>query len=175
MTGWRAPAGILGTALLCAACAQGGWWLAPVMLVPWLHTLDATAGMRRTLPGAIAMTLVFTLAVFGWFGIAIGRFTGWGDVAGIAVLGVIAPILQPQFIAFALVRTALRGRLRWPLRALAGACAWVACEWLWPKLLGDTLGHGVVPSAWWRQLADVGGAAGISFVLVLLNLSLIHI
>ena len=32
------------------------------------------------------------------------------------------------------------------LCALAGAAAWVATEWLVPKLLGDTLGYGLYPS-----------------------------
>jgi len=55
------------------------------------------------------------------------------------------------------------------LRALAGASAWVACEWLLPKLLGDTLAHGLFPSATLRQIADLGGAAGITFLLLLIN------
>ena len=48
------------------------------------------------------------------------------------------------------------------LRALAGAAAWVATEWLVPRLLGDTLGYGLYPSRLLRQAADVGGAAGLT-------------
>jgi len=45
----------------------------------------------------------------------------------------------------------------------------VGCEWLLPKLLGDTLGHGLWPSATLRQIAELGGAAGLSFLLLLVN------
>lgn len=169
--GWPWLAGILGSALLCGLCAHGGagWTLAPVVLVPWLVSLERVRGPWSALAGGAAMAVAFVLAVLGWFGIAIGRFSGWGDAAGVLVLVLAAPLLQPQLLAFALVRWWAGRRWRWPLRALAGACAWVACEWLWPKLLGDTLGHGVVPSPWLRQLAEVGGAAGITFVLLLVN------
>ncbi|HWS77906.1 MAG TPA: apolipoprotein N-acyltransferase, partial [Thermomonas sp.] len=71
--------------------------------------------------------------------------------------------------AFALVRH-LVGRQHGALwQALAGACAWVGCEWLLPKLLGDTLGHGLYPSLPLRQVADLGGAAGITLLLLLAN------
>ncbi|HWH83140.1 MAG TPA: apolipoprotein N-acyltransferase, partial [Burkholderiaceae bacterium] len=55
------------------------------------------------------------------------------------------------------------------LRALAGAAAWVAAEWLVPRLLGDTLGYGLHPSRVLRQAADVGGAAGLTVLLLLAN------
>ncbi|MBI3229492.1 MAG: apolipoprotein N-acyltransferase [Burkholderiales bacterium] len=57
--------------------------------------------------------------------------------------------------------------------ALAGAAAWLATEWLWPKLLGDTLGHGLYPSQLIRQAADIGGAAGLSLALLLTNEALL--
>ncbi|MEP6504940.1 MAG: apolipoprotein N-acyltransferase, partial [Betaproteobacteria bacterium] len=111
----------------------------------------------------------FTLAVFAWFASAIGEFTDLGTAAGLAVLLLGALLLQPQFLAFALVRHAA-GRRRWPaLRALAGAAAWVATEWLAPRLLGDTLGHGLYPSRLLRQAADVAGAAGLTALLLLAN------
>jgi apolipoprotein N-acyltransferase len=55
------------------------------------------------------------------------------------------------------------------LRALAGAAAWVATEWLAPKLLDDTLGYGLYPSRLLRQAADFGGAAGLTILLLLAN------
>jgi apolipoprotein N-acyltransferase len=38
-----------------------------------------------------------------------------------------------------------------------------------PRLLGDTLGYGLYPSRLLRQAADVGGAAGLTVLLLLAN------
>lgn len=146
-----------------------GWLLGFVALVPWLRTLDASRTLAATLLGAYAMSLAFTAAVFAWFGTAIGSYTQVGAATGMAVLLIGAPLFQPQFLVFALVRH-LAGRRHGPvLQALAGASAWVATEWFVPRLLGDTLGHGLYPSRLLRQAADVGGAAGLTFMLLLAN------
>ncbi len=140
-----------------------------VALVPWLLLLDTQRGWLRALLQGWAMALAFTLAAFAWFGTAIGSYSQAGAGVGLAVLLLAAPLFQPQFIAFALVRHAAsrgHGRL---LAALAAASAWVATEWLFPKTLGDTLGYGLYPSTLLRQAADVGGTAGLTFLLLLAN------
>ncbi|GJJ05059.1 hypothetical protein RugamoR64_55970 [Duganella rhizosphaerae] len=167
----RVAAGILASAVLSALYARGGlgWLLGFVMLVPWLATLNASRSLAATLGSAYLMSLAFTAAVFPWFGIALGRYTHVGAGTGLAVLLLAAPLFQPQFLVFALVRH-VSGRGHGPLlRALAAAAAWVAAEWLLPKLLGDTLGHGLYPSALMRQGAAVGGAAGLTVLLLLAN------
>ena len=168
---WRLLAGVLATALLIGLYARGGaaWVLGAVMLVPWLLALDATRTLAGTVASALLMCAAMVAATFFWFGAAIGGFTGIGALPGVAVLLVLAPVLQPQVLAFALARH-LAGRRHgaW-VRALAGASAWVACEWALPKLLGDTLAHGLFPSVLMRQAADLGGAAGLTFLLVLVN------
>lgn len=138
-------------------------------LVPWLRTLDAERTLRGALLGAWAMSVAYTAAAFGWFASAIGSYTQLGTAAGLAVLLLAAPLFQPQILAFALVRHVVghgHGRL---LCALAGASAWVATEWLVPRLLGDTFGYGLHPSRLLRQAADVGGVAGLTFLLLLAN------
>ena len=168
---WRAVAGIFATALLIGlyACGGAAWGLGAVMLVPWLLALDAIRTARGTLASALLMSVALVAAVFYWFGAAIGGFTGIGVSAGTALLLGLAPVMQPQLLAFALARH-WAGRRHGPvLRALAGASAWVACEWALPKLLGDTLGHGLFPSVLLRQAADLGGAAGLTFVLLVVN------
>ena len=168
---WRQLAGLLATAVLLGLYARGGlaWMLGFVALVPWLLCLDANRTLRSALLGGALMCVAFTVAVFHWFGAAIGAYTGVGAWPATALLLALAPLLQPQFIAYALVRH-WAGRNHGPvLRALAAASAWVACEWIVPKLLGDTLGHGLFPSAALRQVADLGGAAGITFLLLLVN------
>lgn len=169
--GPRLLAGIAASALLCALYARGGPWfpLGFVALVPWLLALDGARGPAAALRDGWLMSLAFVLTVLGWFGTAIGAYVGIGALPGLLVALLAAPLLQPQFLAFVLVRQWVGRRHGAALRALAGACAWVATEWLWPKLLGDTLGHGLHPSALLRQSADLAGAAGLSFVLLLCN------
>lgn len=168
---WQRLVGILASALLLGLFARGGpaWVLGFVALVPWLVTLDNERTIGRVLVSGWWMSLAFVVAVFSWFGAAIGSYTGVGAPLATLLLFALAPLMQPQFLAFALARHLL-GRRHGPLlRALGAASAWVACEWLFPKLLGDTLAHGLFPSATLRQVADLGGAAGATLLVILVN------
>jgi len=164
-------AGILASAVLWGLYARGGagWLLGFVALVPWLHTLAAKRSLAAALLSAWAMSVAFTAAAFAWFGSAIGHYTQLGEAVGVSVLLLAAPLFQPQFLAFALVRHVAGRRHGAVVCALAAAAAWVATEWLVPRLLGDTLGHGLYPSRLLRQAADLGGAAGLTLVLLLAN------
>ena len=168
---WRHAAAVLASAALLGLYALGGaaYVLGFVALVPWLLALDAAGGVWGAVRSGWAMSIAFVAAAFWWFGLAIADFTGLPPVVGLLVLLLGAPLLQPQVIVFALVRQFAGRRHRRAVRALAGASAWVATEWLAPKLLGDTLGHGVYPSRLLRQCAEFGGAAGLTFVLLLVN------
>lgn len=154
-----------------ALYVRGGhaWLLGFVFLVPWLRSLDAGATLGGTLLRAWGMALAFTAAGFAWFGIALGQYVQIGAPAGLAILLLAAPLFQPQFLAFALVRRSVLRRHGAVCAAFAGAAAWVAAESLLPKLLGDTLGHGLYPARLLRQGADVGGAAGLTVLLLLSN------
>ncbi|WP_222423811.1 apolipoprotein N-acyltransferase [Lysobacter antibioticus] len=168
---WRSYAGILATAVLLGLYARGGpaWGLGFVALVPWLLALNRVGTASGALANAALMSVAFVAAVLHWFGAAIGAYTGMGAATATALLLALAPLMQPQFLAYALVRQWAGRRYGVLLRALAAACAWVACEWLAPKLLGDTLGHGLFPSATLRQVADLGGAVGLTLLLLLVN------
>lgn len=168
---WRVLAGIAASAALLGLYARGGplWLLGFVSLVPWLLAANTIGTVTGALLGGWLMSVAFVAAVFLWFGVALDGYTGMGTVPAVLALCALAPVLQPQVLVFAVVRHLAGRRHGAVLRALAGASAWVACEGLWPKLLGDTLGHGLWPAAWLRQVADVGGAAGITFLLILVN------
>jgi apolipoprotein N-acyltransferase len=164
---------ILASAALAALYVRGGagWLLGFVFLAPWLLALDALA-QRRSLVGTLlcawGMQVAFTGAAFAWFGGAFGRYIQIGEAGGVALLLLGAPLFQPQFLACALVRYAV---VQWGAawRALAAAAAWLAAEWLLPRLLGDTLGYGLYPSRLMRQAADLGGSAGLTLLLLLAN------
>lgn len=171
----RISAGILATAVMSGLYARGGagWLLGFVFLVPWLRALDASRTLAGKLLCAWAMSVAFAAAACAWFGAAIGSYTQIGSAAGVALLLLAAPLFLPQFLAFALVRHLAGRRYRPVLVAFAGAAAWVATEWLTFKLLGDlldyTFGYGLYPSRLLRQAADVGGAAGLTVMLLLAN------
>lgn len=142
-------------------------------LVPWLLSLRREQGLAGVLLNAAAMSVAYTAAVFAWFGSAVGSYTQLGAGPGLVLLLLGAPLFQPQFQVFAAVRhVAGRGAASPGGRVLAagaGAAAWVAAEWCIPRLLGDTLGHGLYPARLLRQAADLGGAPGLTLVLLLTN------
>lgn len=157
--------------LMAGLFAQGGmaWALGFVMLVPWLLELDRCRSLFAALCSAWLMSAVFTASAFWWFGMAIGDYTGVGAPWGLAILLVAAPAFQPQFLLFALARHVVKQKHGRIAVALAAAAAWVGFEWVFPKVLGDTLGYGLYPSPTMRQLADLGGSAGLTFLLLLAN------
>lgn len=165
-------AGLAGATLILGLCSrcEGNWYLLDFFgLVPWLLALDRTRTLRGAAASGLAMTACFVLTIFAWFGFAIAVYSAGAALAGLVVLLLTAPILQPQFLVFALVRWhAMRVHGR-AFAALVAALAWVGAEWMFPKLLADSLAQGIYPSAVLRQAADLGGTAGITFTLVVIN------
>lgn len=115
------------------------------------------------------MCAAFVLAIFAWFGFAIAVYSAGAAAAGLVVLLLTAPLLQPQFLVFAVVRHVAMQRHGRALAVLVAALSWVGAEWMFPKLLADSLAQGIYPSAVLRQAADLGGTAGITFLLVVFN------
>jgi len=142
-------------------------------LVPWLAALDRARSWRGMIVASLLMACVFELAVFGWFARAIETYTGvsWA-VAGL-LLFVLGPLLQPQLVTHAVARRLAQrsttGAPRFWIPALVGAAVYVGTESVVPKLFADTLGHGLYPSVWMRQGADVAGAHGLTFALIVAN------
>jgi apolipoprotein N-acyltransferase len=138
--------------------------------VPWLAVLERGVSPRAALAAGLGMSVAFVLAVFGWFAPAIATYTGVPLALALVVLVVLAPLLEPQLVTFALARhLARRASLGFWGTAVVGASVYVGTEWAVPKLFGDTIGHGLHASAWMRQAADLAGAHGLTFVLVLAN------
>lgn len=159
------------SALLLGLYARGGlaWPLGFVLLVPWLWALQRARGVAQALLLGASMSAAYVLAALHWFAPAVASYTGWPLPVALAVLALCAPLLQPQCLAYALVHVLAASRHGPAITAVAAASAWVASEALLPKLLGDTLGHGLQPSPLLRQSADLWGAAGLSFALLLVN------
>ena len=129
-----------------------------VALAPWLAAIDG-AEWRRALASAAVLALAVTAAAFAWFPATIAAYTHLSvPAAWLCALALAPVVLQPQFLVACAARLLAR-RLGAPLpaRAAITALAYVGAEWAIPKLLGDTLGIGLFPSASLRQLAELGG------------------
>ena len=83
-----------------------GW----VALVPWLAVLDRTRSLREALCSGMLMSLAFVLVTFNWFASSIQAYTGAPRGVALLVMALLAPILEPQFITFALARHLARQR-----------------------------------------------------------------
>jgi apolipoprotein N-acyltransferase len=141
-----------------------GW----IGLIPWLLTLERARSWTQALVSGWLMSVAFVGAVFWWFAAGIADYTGIRVLWAALVLALLAPLLQPQLITVAAVFYGMRDR-GFRLRVLAVASAYCGTEWILPKLFGDTIGHGFFASQLLRQAADVAGAAGLTFVLVVAN------
>jgi apolipoprotein N-acyltransferase len=167
-----AYAGVAASALLFFLCAPIQWpWivLAWVALVPFLAGLDQARSLNQALGLGLLMSIGFVFSVLSWFADAMTDYTGASKAVGMVLLLVIAPFLQPQFVIFAAVRHLVRRRAAFWYATLTSALAYVASEWAFPKLFADTLGHLMFAFPWLRQAADIAGAHGLTFVLVVVN------
>jgi apolipoprotein N-acyltransferase len=167
------PLAVAASALAFGLYVRVAWpWflLGWVGLVPWLAALDRTRSLGAALGAGLLMAGAFVLAVFPWFGSAIGDYAGIPTALALLLLVLLSPLIQPQFLSFALARhIAPRNGAGFARTALAAALLYVGTEWLVPKLFADTIGHGFLVSARLRQAADLAGAGGLTFVLLVAN------
>lgn len=174
-----------GAVLLLGALASSGLFallarldasvvaIAWVVLVPWMFALERAASLRDCLVTGAALSIGFTAAAVGWLPSAVHGYTGAPALVCWLVILLAAPLLEPQFVTFAVARhLARRGRSADPTppsAALIAALVYVGTEWAFPRLFNDTLGNGLYPSVYVRQAADIAGTRGLTFVLLLAN------
>jgi apolipoprotein N-acyltransferase len=168
-------AGTAATACSLAVYTQVSWpwWLLGwVGFVPWLAALDRVTSLRGAVAAGLLTCVAFSAAIFPWFPDGVVNYTGAPWPLALAVFLLVAPLLEPQALTFAVARflaSHASAPERWWLPAVAGAGVYVGTEWAFPKLLADTLGQGLFASPHLRQAADVFGAHGLTFVLLLGN------
>jgi apolipoprotein N-acyltransferase len=174
---WRrcasAVPALAATAFACAlyARAEAPWHaLGFVALVPALAVFDRARTAWEAALGGLVLCVLFVLGVFPWFAEAMRIYGGGPAWVSLLLLLALGPVLEPQLVVLALARYTLRRRGAGALRAaFASALLYVGAEWASPKLFGDTLGHGLFPSVWLRQGADLAGAPGLTLLLLLVN------
>jgi apolipoprotein N-acyltransferase len=160
------------SALLLALYTRVAWpwvWLGWVGFAPWLAALERARSLRGALAIGWLFSVLYALAIFPWFATGIAAYTGIppGICFGLLALG--APLIQLQLVVFAGARFLATTRGARALGLLAAALLYAGAEWIWPKLLGDTIGHGLYASPRIRQAADLAGAHGLSVMLLLVN------
>jgi apolipoprotein N-acyltransferase len=177
--------GLVGSALLATAAtalifglySNVTWpWVALgwVGLVPWLAALDRLTSARAAAAAGWLMSVAFSWSVFPWFPQMVSDYGGHSRAIGALAFVVAAPLIEPQFVVFALARgAAVRATPRRAVRAIVGAGVYVGAEWAIAKLMGDTIGQGQFASTWMRQSADLFGAHGLTFLLILVNESML--
>jgi apolipoprotein N-acyltransferase len=174
-TGLAVAIGTAASAYSVALYSQVTWpWvlLGWVGLVPWLAALDRVASLRGVVAAGLFMCVALSVAVFPWFPDGLVNYTGapWPVAAGVFFL--VAPLLEPQALTFSVARffaSRSPGQRRWWLPAVVGAGVYVGTEWAFPKLLADTIGQGLLASPRLCQAADLVGAHGLTFVLLIGN------
>jgi len=157
---------------VCSRTTPSSYLACFVAFVPFLLTLERIERRRDAVLAGLLMS-VFTVAlVFPWFPEAAASYSGASSSLVWLFVLLLAPVLEPQFVVFALVRRAVR-RADGPYSALrasvAAAAAYVGVELLFPKLFFDTVALGLHPSASLRQGAELVGVHGLSFLLLLVN------
>lgn len=169
LLGTVVSAGLIGLfSLLSQPWVLLGW----VLLVPWLWALEGARSARAALGHGLALAVAYSTVILGWFPWMLAGYSQLPLAVCLPVFLLLAPVLQPQFLTFALARYAVRraaGEGARGLAALAGALVYVGTEWAFPKLFPDTLGHGLYGAPYLRQAADIAGAHGLTLVLLLAN------
>ncbi len=151
-----------------------------VALVPWLVAQERALRFRDAALAGLFMSVAFVAFVGPWFPETVAAYAGTSSLLLWPLFLLLAPLIQPQFLVFALVRLAVRSKappeasLSASLSAsfvasLAAAAAYVGVELVFPKLFFDTLALGLHPSLYLRQAADLAGVHGLSFVVILVN------
>ncbi|MDC0746449.1 apolipoprotein N-acyltransferase [Polyangium mundeleinium] len=157
---------------VCSRTAGASYLACLVTFVPWLLTLERAERFRDALFAGLVMSVFSVALVFPWFPETAASYAGTSPSLVWPLFLLLAPVLEPQFVVFALVRLAVRraDRPHPALRAaLAAAAAYVGVELVFPKLFFDTVGLGLHPAASLRQGAEIVGAHGLSFLLLLVN------
>lgn len=178
-TNLSAPRGCLLPALLSALLLglsfyPVGWgWLGWIALVPLLCLVRSTARSRQVYAAAWICGLLFFFPILSWLRLADDRLYDVGisfRAGNVTWIGLATAC--SLFIPLAIFLLRRLERNGWPL-VLSLPVAWTACEYVRAHVgtgfpwyfLGHTQ-HGFLPLI---QIADLGGAYGVTFLVAAVN------
>lgn len=173
---WCAAIGAAsGFATVVAFAPTAVWPLVFVCVAP-LGIVCARSGLfGSVLAGWIAGLVVYGVGYRALL-TATARLQGWTLQGSAEVFAVFAAIHGIQWAAASaafhyVTPKGLVGDTIWPRirAAVSMASIWVLLEYAVPQLIPWTIGASLGPSAVFRQSADVAGAYGLAFVVIMIN------
>ena len=175
------PLTLLSGALIVLSFPPFGYFpLLWVSLLPWFIALHRTDSLKMAAKEGFWLGYAMSLGGFHWVAYVLSEFGGIPLSLGILGLFLFAAVCEPQFIVAAL----LFKKMKKPslstgapfflvlTSALFFSLAYTGIDWLLPKLFIDTLGHAFYSAPYLRQVADLGGASLLTFLVVWFNFSL---
>ncbi len=175
--GWRTP-----LSALLFVLAFPPWdlrfliWFA---LVPWFSAIEKTKTHWQSFYQGIALSFLVSIGGFFWVAYVLHQFGAlpWPlAILGLILFGALG-VCQPQFLAFPLLYRLVQrldSRAIGLKQPLILTTLYVAIDWLLPKLFVDTAGHSQYTAQWLRQVADLGGAFLLTFMIIFVNFTVLR-
>jgi apolipoprotein N-acyltransferase len=146
-------------------------------LVPWFFALSKLNTTQRIVQGAWLSFLTGCL-IFYWIinGLHTTLELNW--TPSILYALVFFVFHQPQFIVFGIIFGVIYSRLNYVgywrpiLFIFSLALLYTGVDWVMPKIFDGSIGHVFYSANYIRQIADFGGVHCISFLAVLINLTI---
>jgi apolipoprotein N-acyltransferase len=166
---------LASTACIALALPPVDWpaliWIG---LVPWLFALERCKSIWEAVAQGLWLNFLLGFAAAFWVAYAAPRYLGVSLLVGVFVLVLHALVHQLQLALFAGAHWS-KARAVAPqsfLGLISAAFLYTGIDWATPKLFQDTLGIALHANPALRQLAAIGGAPLLTFVVLLVNLGL---
>lgn len=170
---WRT---VFSAALIVAAFPPWDLWpLIWICLIPWFAALERAKTPRLAVREGFWLGFLMSVGGFYWVGFVLQEFANLPWVLSVLGLLLFSCFGQPQFMVYAALSKVSRPythlRLTWQGTAIAAimALAYTGIDWILPKLFIDTLGHSLYKAQALRQIADLGTATLLTFLIFLVN------
>lgn len=144
------------------------WPLVFVTFVPLLVAVEHSSPGRAAGLGWLSGVVVH-LGAFPWLLATIARFEHASSLLTLPFVLLFIAYHSLQLAGFGLAAAWLTRREPSILRACLVACAWVLLEWGFPRVFPWFLANPLADSPLLRQAADIGGAYGLTWVIVFVN------
>ncbi len=173
------PVVLSGIALTLVFAPWNLSFLVWIALIPWLMALKKCDSFRNTFIQGLWLGIFMSIGAFSWVASVLHQYAGLPWVVSIAGLLVFSIGGQPQFALSSILIKKAQAHLSPTMRAgiVALICIglsgfYAGLDWILPKLFVDTLGHAFAHSPALLQLADIGGAHLLTFLIFLSNFSI---
>jgi len=151
------------------------WPLIWVCLIPWFAALTRAKTLKVAVIQGFWLSFIMSLGGFYWVAFVLQEFGNLPWILAFLGLLLFCCFGQPQFILTAYLLKALETRKKQPhpiYLAITLSFFYVGIDWILPKMFMDTLGHAFYLARHLRQIADLGGAWLLSFMVFLVNYAL---